>query len=108
MTLNSNWYGETKINVKSYNSLCLDWRKSLRMLWRVHPMTHCDIIAALSNQLTLHINLEKRFRTFIKKCSSSTNSVVNIISNIAICNPMSTAGKNYRSVLDVNGQYNSS
>ena len=29
------------------------------------------------------------------------NSVVNIISNIAICNPMSTAGKNYRSVLDL-------
>ena len=76
------------------------------MLWRVHPMTHCDIIAALSNQLPLHMNLEKRFTTFIKKCLSSTNSVVNIISNIAICNPMSTAGKNYRSVLDVNGQYN--
>ena len=76
------------------------------MLWRVHQMTHCDIIAALSNQLPLHMNLEKRFTTFIKICLSSTNSVVNIISNIAICNPMSTAGKNYRSVLDVNGQYN--
>ena len=37
---------------------------------------------------------------------SSTNSVVNIISNIAICNLMSTAGKFFRSVLDVNGQYN--
>ena len=88
------------------HSLCVDWRKSLRMLWCVHPMTNCDIIAALSNQLPLHMNLEKRFTTFIKKCLSSTNSVVNIISNIAICNPMSTAGKNYRSVLDVNGQYN--
>ena len=42
----------------------------------------------------------------MKKCLSSTNSVVNIISNIAICNPMSTAGSHYRSVLDVNGQYN--
>ena len=69
-------------------------------------MTHCDIIAALSNQLPLHMNLEKRFTTFIKKCLSSTNSVVNIISNIAICNPMFTEGKTYRSVLDVNGQYN--
>ena len=54
------------------------------------------------------MNLEKRFTTFIKKCLSSTNSVVNIISKIAICNPMSTAGKNYRSVLDVNDQYNNS
>ena len=71
------------------------------MLWRVHPMTHCDIIAAFYNQLPLHINLEKRFTTVIKKYLSSTNFVVNIISNIAICNPMSTAGKNYRSVLDV-------
>ena len=73
-------------------------------------MTHCDIIAALSNELPidLHMNPEKRFTTFIKKYLSSTNSVVNTISNIAICNPMSTAGKNYRSVLDVNGQYNNS
>ena len=69
-------------------------------------MTHCDIIVPLSNQLPLHMNLEKRFTTFIKKCLSSTNSVVNIISNIALCNLMSTAGKIFRSVLDVNGQYN--
>ena len=54
----------------------------------------------------LRINLEKRFTTYIKKCLSSTNSAVFIISNIAIYNPMSTACKNYRSVLDVNGQYN--
>ena len=71
-------------------------------------MTHCDIIAALSNQLSIHINIEKRFTTFIQKCLSSTNSVVNIFSNIAICNPMSTSGKSYMSVLDVNGQYNNS
>ena len=67
-------------------------------------MTHCDIISAVSYQLLLHMNLEKKITTFIKKCLSSNNSVVNIISNIAICNPMSTAGKNYWSVLDVNGQ----
>ena len=96
------------LNSTAVHSLCVDWRKSLRMLWRVRPNTHCDIIAALSNQLPLHINIEKRFTTFIKKFLSSTNSVVNIIFNIAICNPMSTAGKNYRSVLDGNGQYNNS
>ena len=71
-------------------------------------MIHCDIIAELSNQLTLHINLEKKFTTFIKKYVSSTNFAVNIMSNFAICNPMSTAGKNYRSVLDVYCQYNNS
>ena len=96
------------LNSTAVQCLCVDWRKSLRMLWHVHRMTHCDIIAELSNQLTLHINLVKRFTTFIKKCLSSTNFAVNIMSNFAICNPMSTAGKNYRSVLDVYCQYNNS
>ena len=93
-------------SVCSIRVFVVDWRESLRMLWRVHPMTHCDIIEALYNQL--HMNLEKRFTTFIKKYLSSTNSVVNIISSIDICNPMSTTGRNYRFVLDVNGQYNNS
>ena len=47
------------LNSTAVHFLCVDWSKSLRMLWHVHPMTHCDIIAALSNQLPLHINLEK-------------------------------------------------
>ena len=97
------------LNSTAVHSLCVDWRKSLRMLWCVHPMTHCDIIAALSSHLPLHMNSEKRFTTFTKKSLSSTivqSSTVNIIFNIAICNPVSTACKNYRSVIDVNGQYN--
>ena len=69
-------------------------------------MTHCDVIAALSDQFPIKASLERRFIRFIKKCLSSSNSIVNVISQIAICNPMSTAGKNYRSVLDANGDYN--
>ena len=69
-------------------------------------MTHCDVIAALSDQFPIKVSLERRFLCFIEKCLSSSNSFVNVISHIAICNPMSTAGKNYRSVLDANGDYN--
>ena len=58
------------LNSTAVHSLCLDWRKSLRMLWRVHPITHCEIISGLSNQLPLHINLETRFTTCINKCLS--------------------------------------
>ena len=94
------------LNGPGVQSLCVDWRKSLRSLWRVHPMTHCDVIAALSDQFPIKVSLERRFIRFIKKCLSSSNSIVNVISQIAICNPMSTAGKNYRSVLDANGDYN--
>ena len=94
------------LNGPGVQSLCVDWRKSLRSLWRVHPMTHCDVSAALSDQFPIKVSLERRFIRFIKKCLSSSNSIVNVISQIAICNPMSTAGKNYRSVLDANGDYN--
>ena len=69
-------------------------------------MTHCDVIPALSDQFPIKVSLERRFTRFIKKCLSSSNSIVNVISHIAICNPISTAGKNYRSVLDANGDYN--
>ena len=61
----------------------------------VHPMTHCDINAALSDQLPIKVSLERRCIRFINKCLSSSNSIVNVISHIAICNPISTAGKNY-------------
>ena len=69
-------------------------------------MTHCDAIAALSDQFPIKVSLEIIFIRFIKKCLSSSNSIVNVISYIAICNPMSTAAKNYKSVLDANGDYN--
>ena len=58
------------------------------------------------DQFPIKVSLKRRFFRFIKKCLSSSNSIVNVISHIAICNPMSTAGKNYRSVLDANGDYN--
>ena len=58
-------------------------------------MAHCDVIAALSDQFPIKVKLERRFIRFIMKCLSSSNSIVNVIS-----------GKNYRSVLDANGDYN--
>ena len=70
------------INGPGVQSLCVDWRKSLRSLFRVHPMTHCDVIAALSDQFPIKVSLERRFIRFIKKCLSSSNSIVNDISHI--------------------------
>ena len=43
---------------------------------------------------------------FINKCLSSSNFIVNVISHIAISYPLFIAGKNYRSVLDANSDYN--
>ena len=69
-------------------------------------MTHCNVIAALSDQLRIKVSLERRYICFINKYLSSSNSIVNVISHIAICNPMSTARKYYRLVLDANNDYN--
>ena len=44
--------------------------------------------------------LQKRFNSFILKCLSSSNSIVNLISHLGITNPLSSTGKNYRSVID--------
>ena len=49
------WY----LGGASVRSWCVDWRKSLRSLWCVHPMTHCNVIAALSNQIPIKIKLNK-------------------------------------------------
>ena len=39
-------------------SLCVDWRKLLKSLWRDHPTTHCNVIMALSNQIPLIVTLQ--------------------------------------------------
>ena len=58
---------ESTGNGPGVQSLCVDWRKALRSLWRVHPMTHCDVIAALSDQLPIKVSLERRFIRFLNK-----------------------------------------
>ena len=52
--------------------------------------------------------LQKRFISFISKCLSSSNSIVNLISHLAITNPLPSAVKNYRSVIDADGELNNS
>ena len=55
------FYGSPLWSLKStiVESMCVDWRKSLRLLWRVDPRTHCDLITAVSNQIPLILSLKK-------------------------------------------------
>jgi len=102
------YYGAPIWSLKSnaVKSLCTDWRKALRSLWRVNPRTHCDIIIALSNQLPLITSLEKRFVKYITNSLYCANSFVNVVTKFAICNPMSSIGSNYRNLLDSHGELN--
>ena len=81
-----------------FDNLCIAWRKALRQLWRVPPHTHCNIIAALSSQPPIELSLKTRFCRFISKCLSHDNTVINFISHVAIHNPMSYIGQNYRNL----------
>ena len=59
---------------------------------------------ALSDQIRLVTSLQSRCITFILKCFSSLNHIVNLISHLAITNPLSSVGKNYRSVIDADDE----
>ena len=95
------FYGSPLWSLKStiVESMCVGWRKALRSVWRVDPKTHCDLITAVSNQIPLILSLKK---IFIKLY----NCIVKIITVIAICNPMSCSGDNYRELLDGQGTLN--
>ena len=44
----------------------------------------------------------------MSKCLSSSNCILKLISHFAIANPMSAAGKNYRSLIDDDGKCSNS
>ncbi len=69
------------------------------MLWGLHPMTHCDILAGLSNLKPLDVQLKYRFICFLKKYLDHDNATVKNVCLIAINNPISCARKNDRHIL---------
>ncbi len=66
----------------------------------MHPATHCDIITALSGQVPLLFNFEVRFGKFFKKCRYHEDKIVKAAVTVALVNPMSCAGRNFREVLN--------
>ncbi len=70
--------------------------KVLRIIWRVHSQTHCDVIAALSGQKPLILSLMARFVKFVNKCLENDNNVVKSVAFISKSNPTSCAVNNYR------------
>ena len=83
-----------------------DWRKTLRSMWRLNPRTHCDLITALSSQIPLIVSLKKIIVKFINRCISSHNTTLQLIFCVAINNPFSRTGTNYRELLNYHGILN--
>ncbi len=68
--------------------------KVLRMLWRVHPMTHNDLIAAMTEMSPLEIKLNRYFTNFYNKCKSHESQLMQMIIKVTSNNDMSPMCKN--------------
>jgi len=82
------------------SALCVAWRKALRKIWRLHPMTHCDIVALISNSLPLEISLQSRFCNFRNTIFKHGSSLLKSVANEALCNPSSVFCNNFIELKD--------
>ncbi len=78
--------------------LCVAWRKALRKVWNVLPQTHNKTLPLLSDSMLLDISLKARFRKFAKKTICHKNKVISYVMKIAVSNPWSVVGRNYRNL----------
>ena len=64
---------------KSVGTICTAWRKSLRKLWGLAPLTHGDVIVLLSDSLPLLVILKQRFSKFIHKAMNHNLPIINSV-----------------------------
>ena len=88
------FYGAPLWSFQFQNDICIAWRKALRKLWRLHPQTHGDLLAIISDCIPLEISLYKRFSTFAVKIRTSKCKLIRSICSITKCNPLSTFNQN--------------
>ncbi len=91
-------------DIDGVESLCVAWKKALRIIWTVHPQTHCDVIAVLSGQKPLIMSLRARFVKYFNKCLENDNNVVKSVAFICKSNTMSCAGNNYSMLLNAKNE----
>ncbi len=43
------------------NKACISWRQALGKMWRLSPMTHCDVMTLLSDCIPPNVSFQFRF-----------------------------------------------
>ncbi len=61
----------------------------MRQIWRLPPMTHCNLVALISDCTPLEFNLMKRFCKFYNGINVNGTDVLKTILGIARNNPVS-------------------
>lgn len=82
------------ISSKAVGDVCVAWRKALRQIWRLPYMTHCNIVALISNCLPLEISLMQRFCKFFNGIAMHGTDVLKTILRVARNNPASNICNN--------------
>ena len=97
----SSFYGAPLWNICSatFKQLCAAWRKCLRKIWRVNPMTHCDVIALLSHCKPMGIGIQQRFCKFVANIFQNGTQVLRTIVLTALNNPLSVFCSNYNTII---------
>ena len=97
------FYGAPLWSFNSYHKICVPWRKALRKIWNVSYMTHCKIVAMLSECIPLELGLQMRFCKFVNSIVSKGSSLVKHIAAIARQNPFSVYGNNCNEIINKYG-----
>ena len=90
----SSFYGCMLLPFKKIDKLCVVWRKSLRVVWRLPYRTHCGIVAALSSSLCGKHMFISRFMTFAAAVMNHPTSAVSYVMRAALKCSMSIFRKN--------------
>ena len=90
------------------------WRKCIRRIFRLHPMTHSKLLHLICQNEPIHDQLCNRFRNFYTSCVKSDNAIIRYCiklaetgSRSAVCNNINVCRMGFKPVL-CNDEYDQS
>ena len=66
------------ISGRSVNSFYVAWRKAVRKLLSLPPMTHCSLLPLIIDSASIEYVIQSRFLTFMKRANSCNNEYLSL------------------------------
>ena len=78
----------------SVNNLYTKWRKAHRRILSVPPMTHCELLPLIADNMSIETRLDCKYLSFYKAIATCKNNVVNYVARSKLHDSSSTMGNN--------------